>query len=134
MLDLLWATGEVPPDLEFPDAPTGLYARMSLELDRGTGTYAYELTGSADIRGVIEPFTVRDRDQLAVSFEYEIALPPGAAARIPVRIELDSVVRALDFEAAPVVGGRRVIETGDAQMPVVRTELAKAFGVHNNDL
>lgn len=134
LVDLVWASGVMPPELAFPDAPTGLYARMSFELDRGGGTYAYELQGTIEIAGTPEPYIVRDRDTLAVSFDYEapITLPPGAGARIPVRLELRDVLRDLDFESAPVIGGRRVIETGDPQLATVRTELAAAFGVHSS--
>lgn len=133
-LDLQWATGIAPADVLFADAPTGLYSRLSFELDRGTGEWAYELTGTAMLPGGPEPFTLRDRDPLPVTLEYNLELPPGAGARIPVRVELGDIVRALELEEAPVIGGRRVIETGDPQAPQLRTEVAKAFGVHESDL
>lgn len=133
LVDLIWATGSAPEDLVFDEAPAGLYARMSFQLDRGAATYAYELLGTVDLRGTIEPFTIRDRDPLPVSFEYEVAVAPGARTRLVVRVDLDAVVRAVELDTAPVIGGRRVLETGDAQMTVVRTELAKAFGVHDSD-
>lgn len=134
VVELGWATGTEPPALAFADAPTGLYSRLSFTLDRGAGDWAYELTGTVVLDDVPVPYTLRDRDPLDVSMTYEITLPPGAGARIPVRIELGDVVRALEFEEAPVIDGRRVIETGDAQAAAMRTELAKAFGVHDSDL
>jgi hypothetical protein len=78
------------------------------------------------------PYTVRDSEPLAISLDYQIELPPGAGARIPVRVDLEDVVRDLDFESAPVIGGRRVIETGNAAMADVRSELVQAFGVHSD--
>ncbi len=131
MVELRWAAAVTPPALVFPDAPTGLYARTSFDLDRGAAPFAYELTGTVEIRDVVEPFVVRDRDRLPVSFTYSVALPPGGTARVPVRVDLDAVVRALDFEAAPVVDGRRVVDGDGGQADVLRTEMGKAFGVHS---
>lgn len=131
MVDLRWATGAAPAELRFPDAPAGLYSRMSFELDRGAGTYAYELSGTVEVNEVVEPFVVRDRERLPVSFAYGIALPPGGTARVPVRVDLDAVVRALDFENAPVSGGARVVEGDGPQGAALRTEVVKAFGVHS---
>lgn len=133
-VDLTWATGTTPAAVVFADAPTGLYSRLSFTLDRGAGDWAYELTGTVVIGDVSVPYTLRDRDPLDVSITYAITLPPGAGARVPVRVELGDVVRALEFEDAPLIDGRRVIETGDAQAAILRTELAKAFGVHDSDL
>lgn len=130
-VDLAWSTGVQPADLAFPDAPTGLYSRMSLELDRGDGTYAYELTGTVDLGGDRVPYVVRDTEPLAVSFPYAITVPPGAGALVPVEIKLEDAIEDLDFGSAPIVDGRRTIEPGDPQLARVRSELAAAFDVHS---
>lgn len=134
VVDLAWATGTAPAALVFADAPTGLYSRLSFTIDRGSEAWAYELTGTAVISGTPVPFVLRDRDPLDVTTTYAVTLPPGAGARIPVRVELGDIVRALDLEDAPVIDGQRVIQTGDAQAAAMREEVVKAFGVHDSDL
>lgn len=127
---LEWTRGIVPaPDVP-PGAPTGLYSRLlfDLEGDDDGAEYAYELVGTARVGSTTRPFTIRDRGELAVSLDFSIMLRAGEDARIPVRVELDKLVEAVDFAQAPVDDGRFLVE-GGAQLAAVRDKLREAFGV-----
>jgi hypothetical protein len=129
---LEWARGIVPaPDVP-AGAPTGLYSRLLFELegdDDGGEEYAYELVGTARVGSTMRPFTIRDAGELEVMLEFSIMLRAGEGARIPVRVELDKLVEAVDFAQAPVDDGRFLVE-GGAQLAAVRAKLREAFGVH----
>jgi hypothetical protein len=128
---LEWARGIVPaPDVP-AGAPTGLYSRLLFELEGGEdgAEYAYELVGTARVGSTTRPFTIRDRGELGVSLEFSIMLRAGEDARIPVRVELDKLVEAVDFAQAPVDDGRFLVETG-TPLAAVRAALRDAFGVH----
>lgn len=133
-VDLSWSAGAAPAPAGFPDAPPGLYARLLCDLDRGAAPFAFELTGTVvtddDQR---EPFAIRDTAPLAIDADFSIDAAPGVRTAIVVRVELDAVVEGLDFDAAPVIEGVRVIGPGDPQLTAVRDKLDDALGVHDSD-
>jgi len=133
VVDLAWSDKVQPRDVAFPDAPPGLYSRMLASVERGAAPYAFELRGTVMTMTGLEPYVIRDVDALAVDMDFQIVADPGTSTTIVVRVELDDVLDAADFAAAPVIDGARTIETGDAQMPSIRSHLAEAFGVHASD-
>ena len=126
---LAWSSGIVPtPDVP-AGAPPGLYSRLLFKLDGdddGSDEYAYELVGTARVGTTTRPFTIRDRGELSVSLEFSIMLPAGATARIPVLVELDKLVEAVDFAQAPIDDGQFLVEGGPA-LDAVRAKLREAF-------
>jgi hypothetical protein len=102
-------------------------------VDRGAGTYAYELHGAAQVGVGREPYAILDRDPVAVDLDYQILANPGQVTTIVVRVEFDHILEVIDFSAAPLVNGVRTIGAGDAQLPRIRTEVERAFGVHASD-
>ena len=133
-VDLIWRAGAAPSPVAFPDAPPGLYARLLSDLDRGAAPFAFELTGTvATDDDEREPFAIRDTAPLAIDADFAIDAAPGVRTAIVVRVELDAVVEGLDFEAAPVVDGVRLIGPGDPQLTAVRDKLDDAIGVHGSD-
>jgi hypothetical protein len=128
---LEWARGIAPTPDVVEGAPPGLYSRLLFELegDDDTEGYAYELVGTVRVGSTTRPFTIRDRNDLSLSIDFSIMLRAGAGARVPVRVELDKLVEAVDFTQVPVVDGRYLVEDG-AQLSAVRDRLRGAFGVH----
>ena len=125
---LEWARGIVPaPDVLAGAAP-GLYSRLLFEVKGDDDEYSYELIGTARVGSTTRPFTIRDRDDLSVSLEFSILLRAGDTARLPVRIDLDRLVEAVDFAQAPVEDGRFLVEDG-LQLDAVRAVLRGAFAL-----
>ncbi|HWU85699.1 MAG TPA: hypothetical protein VN253_00385 [Kofleriaceae bacterium] len=127
---LEWARGINPAPDVVAGAPPGLYSRLLFDLEGDDGSYGYELIGTARVNSTTRPFTIRDRGELSLSVEFSIMLPAGAAERIPVRVELDKLVEAVDFSQAPVVDGRYLVEDA-TQLSAVRAKLREAFSVHS---
>jgi len=63
-----------------------------------------------------------------VSLEFSIMLPAGATARIPVLVELDKLVEAVDFAQAPIDDGQFLVE-GGPPLDAVRAKLREAFAI-----
>ena len=131
--ELEWARGITPTALPVPGAPPGLYSRLLFDLDGdtdGTVEYAYEIIGTVKINDAFRPFTIRDTSELALSLDFSIALPVGGSATIPVRIDLEQVVKAVDFGQVSMTDGRYLVENGSGQMTAVRAAVRAAFGIN----
>ncbi|MBA3822223.1 MAG: hypothetical protein H0X17_25280 [Deltaproteobacteria bacterium] len=128
-LTLQWAAGVVPAAVTVEQAPPGLYSRLLFDLAPGPTGFAYEITGTVEVNGASRPFTIRDRAARSLSLDYSITLPPGGRATIPVRVESDRLVEAIDFDPLPFANGRYLVED-DATLAAVRAELASSLGVH----
>lgn len=128
-----WNDEASPATIVFPDAPPGLYARMLWTIDRGAGTYAYELRGTAQTTSGREPYAILDRDPVAVDLDYQVMADAGVRTTIVTRVDFDDILDVVDFDAAPVIGGVRTITAGDPQLAAIRVEVRKAFGVHASD-
>lgn len=131
--ELAWAQGTAPAALPVPSAPPGLYSKLLFDLDGDTDgstvEYAYEITGTVKVNDVTRPFTIRDTSEIALSLDFSIELRIGGSATIPVRLELDRIVNAVDFQQVSLDNGRYLVENGSGQMTAVRAAVRAAFGV-----
>lgn len=129
---LEWAAGTSPAALPVTGAAPGLYSRLLFELEgdeEGDDEYAYEITGQVKVNGDFEPFTIRDTGELAMSLDFSIMFPAGGSATIPVRIDLDDIVGAVDFSSVPFQNGRYLVENGNSQLSDVRSAVRGAIVV-----
>jgi hypothetical protein len=132
--ELEWSRGIVPTALPVTGALPGLYSRLLFELDgdddQGEEEYAYEITGTVKVTDTFRPFTVRDTSGADLMLEFSIALPAGASATIPVRVEIDKIVEAVDFQSVPMQSGRYLVDQSSSQIAAVRAAVRAAFGIH----
>lgn len=131
--ELGWNDKAQPSQITFPEAPPGLYERMLFTIDRGAGSYAYELHGTAQTVAGRQPYAILDDDPLAIDLDYQIMAEAGRLTTIVTRVEFDDVLDVVDFDAAPLIGGVRTITEGDPQLATIRAEVHRAFGVHPSD-
>jgi hypothetical protein len=129
---LEWSRGIVPVPLPVMGASPGLYARLLFELegDEEDNEYAYEITGTVKINDVFQPFTIRDTASFQLALDFSIELPAGGTVMIPVRIEIDKLVDAVDFQQVQPDDGIYVVDRQSSQISAVRAVLSSAFGVH----
>lgn len=130
---LEWAAGVTPVPSAFSDAQLGTYSRLLFSLDPGNDSFAYEISGQVDVDKVRYPYVIRDTQPFSIALDFTITLPPGGAATIPVRVEVDKLVNRVDFRQVTPVGGQRIVDGSSSQLAAVRNELSQAFGVHNDD-
>ncbi|MGN6108116.1 MAG: hypothetical protein ACTHU0_23615 [Kofleriaceae bacterium] len=130
-LSLEWGAGVAPRPLELTDAPAGLYSRLLFDLDGGYAEYAYEISGTVEINNAFYQFVIREREVTPLYLDFALALPPGGNGAIEVRIEVDKLVKAVEFSQVPPFNSVLVIEDGNPQLDAVRYELRNAIEIHS---
>ncbi len=131
--ELEWSRGITPTALPVTGAVPGLYSRLLFELegddDPGDEEYAYEITGTVKVNASFEPFTIRDTGELNLTLDFSVMLAVGGDAAIPVRVDIDKIVGAVDFSQVQKEDGRYLVENGSPQLSAVRTAVRGAFAV-----
>lgn len=123
-LRLEWRESETPDVVDFSEAPSGIYSRVLFDIDDGE---AVEIRGTAEIEGTPVPFTVTDLGEVAISIEIDLELPPGEERTQTIGVDLGHVLNAIDYQALPILEGRRVLREGDPQLEEARTKLRESF-------
>jgi hypothetical protein len=127
--DLTWdERSSHSQEIAFDAAPLGLYSKIAFGVDAAVARSSFEITGSAKIDDVFEPFRIYDTEPLSVEISgYEIELEPGKVSTMPVKLDIKNTLRAVHYDALPVVGGVRTLGPVDAQVDTVRDGLTGAF-------
>ncbi len=129
--ELEWSGGVAPAELPVVGAAPGLYARLSFELegDEEEDEYAYEITGTVRVGGEDRPFTIRDTSSFELALDFSISLPAGGTVMIPVHVDLDELVNAVDFDQLQPDNGKYLVDRTSSQISAVRAAVNGAFGV-----
>jgi hypothetical protein len=128
---LAWDDRAAPPQEAFPDAPPGVYSKITLNMMGGSfGDYAYRIRGTWRDNGVSKPFEIRDPVQLSTSFNCNQILLAAGSATIGIDVDLRDAVGQIDFKNVDVEDG--VLELHDgAQLASFRDRLLQAFTLDN---
>jgi hypothetical protein len=132
MMGFAWDTdGQRPTDIDFDNAPTGLYSQVAIVFDRptsGSNNYSYEIECHVDM-GIDKDLRIRDDKQLTFNVDVDEMVSPGESAVIALRINFLHAIESLNFNTLDSDNGRLELEDGDAQMPAFRTKLIESFEV-----
>lgn len=129
-LDLEWKSNEDPKALEFPQAPAGKYAKIDIVIRGDAGKDGVKITGMALRNAVLRPYEIEDDAQLSVSVPLaaDTALRPGGTLTLGLRMDLDAVVRGLDFGAAREDDDKLIIDEETPELlAAVRTALTSSI-------
>ncbi len=124
--------GQRPTDIDFDNAPTGLYSQVAIVFDRpssGNDNYSYEIEGHVDASGIDKDLRIRDDRPLTFNVDIDEMVSPGESAVIALRINFMHAIASLDFENLDTDNGRLELEDGDSQMPMFRSKLVESFEV-----
>ncbi len=116
-----------PERITFPDAPPGLYSRITFDLGATEGSSSYEIRGETQINGSWKQFHVRDTAGVRISFACEAMLQATSDAVVGVRLRLDHVLDEVDFEIVEDRDGVLELDDADLQITDLRTRLSEAF-------
>jgi hypothetical protein len=96
---LTWAVSNKPEQERFPDAPVGLYSKISFLMTNGNlGENTYEIHGTwRNPANVVRPFEIRDRVQVPVSLDCSATLPVAGSANLAIRVDLSNALAGIDF-------------------------------------
>jgi hypothetical protein len=126
-----WDADGRPHTISFPQAPTGLYSKVSLAIDGQIIDSSYEIIGTTEVGGVTKPFKIHDLNSLDISLDTSETVSPGAAVDLTVHIDFSNALANVDFTALSVDDGYLDLDTLDAQMPAFRQQLTQSFHVQD---
>ena len=129
-----WSASRQPEPLAFPDAPTGLYSKVSMQLDGHLILPSYRISGHVTLsNNETVAFEIEDRDALALSLAIDRMLPPGGTVNVGLVLELQQAVSSVDFETLPIEDSKRQLDTNNAQMPAFRAKLIESFKIASSN-
>ena len=142
---LRWAEGVKPDAESFPDAPVGMYQRISLDMrPGGQPPYAYQIQGlwrddsgggSGSTSGSdddMKPFRIVNTMGLSLPIKCNVALSPGGSVSFGIKLDLEEALQRIDFGGLPEVGGVRTLN-GGPQLMELNMRMMKAFELDDDD-
>lgn len=124
-----WTAAGTPEPTLFPDAPTGLYSKVSFELDGKILDPSYQITGTVLVGGDSFPFVISDLDEIEISQSTSCALAPGGKAEIDVVMDLEPALAGVDFSTVRNDSGTLVLDNQNSQLSAFRSRVHDAFKV-----
>lgn len=128
---LAWDQTTTPNTDAFPDAPPGMYSKVTLVMmSGGLGTYAYQIHGAWKDNGTTKNFEIRDSAALSIGFDCSEMLAAAGSATIGIRLDLRDALDGIDFRNVDEEDG--TLELSDGQeLFALRTRLMDAFQLDN---
>jgi hypothetical protein len=128
---LAWDQTTTPKTDVFPDAPPGMYSKVSLVMmSGGLGSYAYQIHGTWRDSGETRNFEIRDSAALIIGFDCSEMLAAASSATIGIKLDLRDALDGIDFRNAGDEDG--TLELSDSQeLFALRSRLMNAFQLDN---
>ena len=126
---LKWDSAGAPAPIDFADAPSGLYSKVSLQIDGQLVVESYHLKGQVNLNGTWKTYTIEDRNALSLSLDINRTLAPGGTATIGLLFSFSDALTGIDYSMLPTDDGALEMETTNAQMPAFRTRLTDGISI-----
>jgi hypothetical protein len=125
---LTWNSLSRPSQEMFPNAPVGVYSKISLVMMTGTfGENAYEIHGTwTDSNMPAKRFEIRDSGTQSLSIDCDEELPAAGTANLAIKVDLKDALSGINFRLLKDDDGKLELEEGQ-QLLVFRNRLKKAF-------
>jgi hypothetical protein len=128
---LKWDDSHQPQQDAFPDAPEGVYSKVTLDMFGNLIDYAYEIHGTWKDGEQIRRYKIHDRTPLEVSLDCNQTLAAAGSATIAITIDLRDAINSVDYKQLDVDNGVSELGTTDPQIVEFRDKLGKGFKVTN---
>jgi len=128
---LAWNPTSAPNADAFPDAPPGMYSKVTLAMMTGSqGDFAYQIRGTWRDGGLTKNFEIRDGSALSVGFDCSEVLGAAGSATVGIKLDLRDALGGIDFTKAEDDDG--VLELSDSlELSALRSRLMSAFQLDN---
>lgn len=131
-LDIHFEQGWMPYPVDFPDAPSGVYSKLSFEIDGHVVDASYRLKGKVNVNGTMMPWEIEDRAELSLSLDCGVTLPPGGNDTLTLRIKFHDALGSIDFASLPTDDGALTLDDANPQMLQFRDKFSNDFSVDNS--
>jgi len=130
---LHWDATNMPATIDFTDAPTGVYSKVSFQIDGHLIQSSYKLHGHVTVGSVSVPFEIEDREELSLSLQCNRTLAPGGSVTIDVVLDFTDALKSVDWTKVHTDdSGNLELDTTDSQMPAFRDKFSKAFAIDSS--
>jgi hypothetical protein len=128
---LVWDMATVPQLDSFPDAPSGLYSKITLAMMGGNfGDDAFRIEGTWRDGGSARRFVIHDRIPFSFSLDCNAILPAAGSATIAISADLQDALGGVDFKNLDEDNGVLDLHDGP-EMTSFRDRLSQAFSLGN---
>jgi len=94
--NVTWDASGAPAQDAFPDAPVGVYSKISLDIS--SPAFTVEIDGTFGNEDSLTPFRVVDRMGFTFSLDCNETLPIGGSATISIGIAFQDALNNIDFK------------------------------------
>lgn len=130
--ELRWRAGEdLPQDIKFDNAPTGLYSQLALQIDGNVVEDSYELKGTVVVNNNVEDFVIEDANPLPINLSIDKSLSAGSTATIDIEIDFAHAISSVDFTTLNKSDGALQLDEGDVDIVEFRKKLVESFKTPN---
>ena len=127
---LHWDATNMPATIDFTDAPTGVYSKVTFQIDGHLIQSSYKLHGHVTVSNVSVPFEIEDREALSLSLQCNRTLAPGGSVTIDVVLNFTDALKSIDWTKVHTDdNGNLELDTTDSQMPSFRNKFASSFAI-----
>jgi len=124
---LSWDKDGGPKRDAFPDAPPGVYSKITLVMMGGSsGDHAFSIRGTWRDNDVVKQFEIHDNVPFSTSFDCDEVLAAAGSATVGIKVDLEDALSGIDFKNADEEGGVLEIDDG-AELAGFRTRLLRSF-------
>lgn len=128
---LAWNGNDAPKQDMFPDAPPGVYSKITLSMMGGSfGDDAFEIRGMWQNGGPPKNFVIHDDRPLNLSIDCNATLAAAGSATIAIKVDLKDAISKIAFQNLNDEDG--VLELKDGkELSDFRSRLQDAFELDN---
>ncbi len=127
-----WDSQSSPAPIDFANAPTGLYSKVSFQIDGHLLSDSYAIKGHVTVAGITSPYEVEDRNALSLSLDCSRQLAAGGTGTITVKFAFKDALESVNWSAVPMDDGKYELVTSDPQMPLFRSKLTDGISIDNS--
>ena len=110
---LKWDNGDMPDQNVFPDAPEGVYSKVSIDMFGNLFDYSYEIHGTWMDGDQQKRFKIHDHAPLSLSIDCNKILSAAGSATIPIRVDLTDAITNINFKQLDTDNGVSELDTTD---------------------
>jgi hypothetical protein len=125
---LTWDSQSRPAQETFPDAPVGVYSKITMVMMSGAlAERSYEIHGTwTDSNMPAKRFRIRDMATVSVSIDCDEELPAAGTANLAIKVDLKDALSSINFKLLGDEDDELELKDGP-QLMMFRDRLKKAF-------
>ena len=127
-----WDANTSPAPIVFANAPTGLYSKVSFQIDGHLIDDSYIFGGHVVFNGTTYPYEIEDRNSLSLSLDCNRNLAAGGTDTITVKFSFKDALESINWANAHMDDGELQVGTTDSQIQTFRSKLIDGISIDNS--